>query len=50
LRSDDCLTDEGNGDTNRAEEKGLFAAHAIEQEDDEEEVEYRANDVVNAGD
>jgi hypothetical protein len=50
LRSDDCFTDEGNGDANGTDEKRLLAADAIEEEDDEKEVEDGPNNVVDAGD
>jgi uncharacterized protein YqkB len=50
LRSDDCFTDEGNGDANGTDEKRLLAAYAIEEEDDEKEVEDGSDNVVDAGD
>ena len=48
MGSDDRLADEGNGDTNGAEEERLLAANAIEEKDDEEEVKHGTDDVVDA--
>lgn len=49
LRPDNGFADECDRDADCAEEQRFSAADAVEQEDDEEEVEDGADDVVDAG-
>ena len=49
LRSDNGFADERDGNADCTEEQRLSAADTVEQEDNEEEVEDRADDVVDAG-
>jgi len=46
LGSDNGLTDERNRDTDGAKEQRLLTSDAVEEEDDEEKVANRADEVV----
>jgi hypothetical protein len=50
LRTNTCFTDQSNGDRNGTEQQRLPSADSIEEEDDEDQVEKWANNVVDPGD
>jgi len=48
LRSNDSFADECDSDGDGTEEEGLSSTHTIKDECNEEEIKYRAHDVIDA--
>jgi hypothetical protein len=49
LRSERCFTNQSDADADGSKDQWLLATNFVEKEYDENEVEYRTDDVINAG-